>query len=68
MKLSLATGLWLLAVVWTPFPCASSEQPDLVVADFEGDTYGTWQAEGEAFGPAPDTQLFLDDLEVVKKK
>jgi hypothetical protein len=53
MRLSLATGLWLLAVVWTPFPCASSEQPDLVVADFESDKFGDWSATGKAFGPGP---------------
>jgi fructan beta-fructosidase len=27
--------------------------PDLLVADFEGPTYGDWKAEGEAFGPGP---------------
>ena len=26
---------------------------DLLVADFEGDAYGAWQATGEAFGPGP---------------
>ena len=26
---------------------------ELVIADFEGDTYGAWQVEGEAFGPGP---------------
>jgi fructan beta-fructosidase len=26
---------------------------DLLVADFEGDTYGGWKAEGEAFGTGP---------------
>ena len=26
---------------------------DLLIADFEGDTYGTWKVEGEAFGPGP---------------
>jgi len=26
---------------------------DIVIADFEGDTYGDWTAEGEAFGRAP---------------
>lgn len=28
-------------------------EPDLLVADFEGDDYGTWQAEGTAFGTKP---------------
>ena len=26
---------------------------DLVIADFEGDTYGNWQVTGNAFGPGP---------------
>jgi sucrose-6-phosphate hydrolase SacC (GH32 family) len=27
--------------------------PDLLIADFEGDTYGDWQTTGTAFGPGP---------------
>jgi len=26
---------------------------DILIADFEGETYGDWQAAGEAFGPGP---------------
>ena len=26
---------------------------DIVIADFEGDTYGEWKTTGEAFGPGP---------------
>jgi len=26
---------------------------DIVIADFEGQTYGDWQVEGQAFGPGP---------------
>ena len=39
-----------LAPISRAFP---ADPPDLVVADFEGDSYGAWQAEGEAFGSAP---------------
>src|SRR5471030_3147231 len=28
-------------------------QPDIVVADFEGATYGDWKATGDAFGSGP---------------
>ncbi|MBN2130376.1 MAG: GH32 C-terminal domain-containing protein [Sedimentisphaerales bacterium] len=28
-------------------------EPDLVIADFEGSEYGSWQVTGEAFGPGP---------------
>jgi len=27
--------------------------PDQVIADFEGDTYGEWKVTGDAFGPGP---------------
>ena len=30
-----------------------SEDNDLLIADFEGDTYGDWKVTGEAFGPGP---------------
>lgn len=32
---------------------AQADQPDIVVADFEGKDYGGWTAEGDAFGPGP---------------
>lgn len=42
--------LLLAALLATPgLPAAE----DLLIADFEGDTYGTWAATGEAFGPGP---------------
>lgn len=34
-------------------PAARPERPPVVFADFEGDDYGDWVAEGEAFGRAP---------------
>lgn len=40
----------LLAVVGSPL---IAEEPDLVIADFEGETYGLWKVTGEAFGPGP---------------
>jgi sucrose-6-phosphate hydrolase SacC (GH32 family) len=30
-----------------------AEEPDIVFADFEGDTYGNWQTTGTAFGTGP---------------
>jgi sucrose-6-phosphate hydrolase SacC (GH32 family) len=32
-------------------PSAATE--DLLIADFEGETYGNWKTTGEAFGPGP---------------
>jgi sucrose-6-phosphate hydrolase SacC (GH32 family) len=34
---------------------AAAERPDLVIADFESATYGTWTVAGDAFGPGPAT-------------
>jgi fructan beta-fructosidase len=31
----------------------SADRPDILIADFEGETYGDWKADGEAFGPGP---------------
>lgn len=31
----------------------AQEQPDILIANFEGETYGEWKAEGEAFGTGP---------------
>jgi fructan beta-fructosidase len=28
-------------------------QPDIVIADFEGETYGDWKTTGDAFGSGP---------------
>jgi fructan beta-fructosidase len=32
---------------------AADSRPDVLIADFEGDTYGDWKTTGEAFGPGP---------------
>jgi hypothetical protein len=45
--LSLCVGLTLAAATNT----AAGE--DVLIADFEGSTYGKWTAEGEAFGAKP---------------
>ena len=47
----------LLGAAFAAVQAAPAGRPDVVVADFEGSTYGKWQAEGMAFGtgPAPGT-------------
>ena len=40
----------LLALLTT---LLAAERPDIVIADFEGPTYGAWQAVGQAFGEGP---------------
>ena len=32
---------------------AAADEADLLIADFEQESYGDWKAEGEAFGPGP---------------
>jgi sucrose-6-phosphate hydrolase SacC (GH32 family) len=34
-------------------PAADPPRADLVIADFDGDSYGTWTVEGSAFGTGP---------------
>jgi fructan beta-fructosidase len=41
----------LLALALSAAPPA--QRPDLLVEDFEGQTYGLWRVEGEAFGKGP---------------
>lgn len=38
------------------FVGCTSNKSDIVIADFEGQTYGNWQVEGNAFGDGPSTK------------
>ena len=42
-----------LAVVMLAFALPLVAADDIVVADFEGESYGKWQSSGEAFGTKP---------------
>lgn len=46
-------SLIVVLVVESFLAAQEKSRPDIVLADFEGDTYGGWKAEGEAFGTAP---------------
>ena len=46
---ALATSFLLTGVL----SMASAEQPDRLLADFEGDSYGDWKTTGTAFGDKP---------------
>jgi beta-fructofuranosidase len=50
MKTLLKANLLCLAVLATSSMRAAD---DILIADFEGDTYAPWTATGEAFGPGP---------------
>ena len=41
------SALWILAAL------TARATDDMVIADFEGTTYGDWTVAGEAFGPGP---------------
>jgi beta-fructofuranosidase len=51
---------FLLTVTWLSFaifglaaPSRATADNDLLIADFEGDSYADWEVEGEAFGARP---------------
>jgi len=41
-----------------------ARRPDIVLADFEGDDYGPWTTEGEAFGEGPAHGAFPNQSEI----
>ena len=45
----------LIIIVIGLFSClnAGASLDDILIADFEGETYGDWQVTGEALGPVP---------------
>ena len=51
-----------LAVLVTGSGCTG--QRDILIADFEGETFGNWTAEGSAFGPGPATGTLEAQMEV----
>ena len=53
MKQDQIVCILILAGMIAAVPARAFDSPDLVVADFEGDDYGTWVVEGDAFGTGP---------------
>ncbi len=43
----------LALVLCLPVASRAAERPDVLLADFEGDTFGDWKTTGEAFGSGP---------------
>ncbi|MFL5339099.1 MAG: GH32 C-terminal domain-containing protein [Gemmataceae bacterium] len=43
---------WILALA-VLLPLSARAADDILIADFEGDTYGDWTTTGTAFGPGP---------------
>ena len=44
------TSFLLASLLVLPF---AADQPDVLLADFEGETWGDWKTTGDAFGPGP---------------
>jgi fructan beta-fructosidase len=43
----------LFSLLLLPALAAAADRPDVLIADFEGDTYGDWTTAGTAFGKGP---------------
>lgn len=48
--------------------CSQSNSKSIVIADFEGDTYGDWKVEGEAFGQGPSKKASLSQQPITGYK
>jgi hypothetical protein len=42
----------------------TAKRPDILIADFEMETYGNWKVEGEAFGAGPAVGTLADQMPV----
>ncbi|MHB8974593.1 MAG: glycoside hydrolase family 32 protein [Pirellulaceae bacterium] len=54
-------GVWLWLVGCASWTLAADE---ILIADFEGETYGQWKTTGEAFGPGPARGTLAGQMEV----
>src|SRR2546430_13761568 len=50
---SIGTAVLMLCGVLCANALFAAEQPEILMADFEGTNYGSWRVTGEAFGPGP---------------
>jgi len=54
----------ILTIFLTAGMLLANEQKDILIADFEGKTYGDWKVEGEAFGPGPARGTLSNQMQV----
>lgn len=59
-RIERAPGLLWLDCAARPSPARADGRPTIVVEDFEGEDWGAWTVEGEAFGPAPSRRAGSD--------
>ena len=58
-------GISFFFLLTVGLPAAEvSERADILINDFEGNSYGDWKTEGEAFGPGPAQGAFPGQQEV----
>ncbi len=57
---------WMVCIIAVLSGCltAVAAEKDVLVADFEGKTYGDWKVTGEAFGPGPARGTLNGQMEV----
>src|SRR5689334_1832969 len=46
-------ALLAIVIASTALGADPAGAPDIVIADFEAETYGDWKTAGDAFGPGP---------------
>jgi fructan beta-fructosidase len=51
-------------LIWPAVTGAAPGGGDIVIADFEGDTYRGWEATGQAFGPGPAKGTLPNQMQV----
>ncbi len=55
---------WYIPLTCFFAAAAFAADQDILVADFEGRTYGDWKTEGEAFGPGPAQGTLSNQMQV----
>ena len=63
-KKSILKNLVLISAMTIAVARSFAQQPDILLADFEGKDYGSWKTTGEAFGPGPAQGTLLRQMEV----
>ena len=53
MEMKMRKVMACIVATTTMAMMASAQREDILIADFEGEDYGAWQAEGAAFGSGP---------------
>ncbi len=57
-------NLILISAMMLAVARCCAQQPDILLADFEGKDYGSWKTTGEAFGPGPAQGTLPKQMEV----